>query len=52
MFHFPPEDEMNLLAPNVWTLTTRLVEHCSSNAEVTGSNPVETWQSFLGLNIK
>ena len=40
----------NWPAPNVWVFITQLVEHCSANAEVMGSNPVEAPQTFFGLN--
>ena len=35
-------DELNKLAtPSIWVFIAQLGEHCSTNAEATGSNPVE-----------
>ena len=36
----------NWPAPNVWVFIAQLVEHCSANAEVVGSNPVEVPKFF------
>ena len=41
---------MNLInwpASSVWVFIAQLVEHCSANAEATGSNPVEAPKSFF-----
>ena len=40
----------NWSAPNVWVFIAQLVEHCSANAEVMDSNPVEAPKTFFGLN--
>ena len=40
----------NWPAPNVWVFIAQLVEHCSANAEVMGSNPVEASKTFFGFN--
>ena len=40
----------NWPAPNVWVFIAQLVEHCSANAEVMDSNPVEAPKTFFGLN--
>ena len=45
--------QANLLpAPNLWVFIAQLVEHCSANAEATGSNPVEAPKTFYGLNLR
>ena len=36
----------NWPAPNVWVFISQRVEHCSTNAEVMGSNPVEVSKLF------
>ena len=42
----------NLPAPNLWVFITQLIEHCSTNAEARGLNPVEVpnyyYYFFLG----
>ena len=41
---------MNLInwpSSSVWVFIAQLVEHCSANAEATGSNPVETPKNFF-----
>ena len=40
-------DELNKLALSVWAFIAQLVEHCSANAETTGSNPVEAPKNFF-----
>ena len=40
---------MNCLLATAWVFIAQLVEHCSANAEATGSNPVEVPKSFFGL---
>ena len=41
-------DELNKLAPpSIWVFIAQLVEHCSVNAEATGSNPVEALKNFF-----
>ena len=39
----------NWPASNVWVFIAQMVEHCSANAEVVGSNPVEAPTTFCGL---
>ena len=39
----------NWPAPNAWVFIAQLAEHCSANAEVMGSNPVEVPNFFFGL---
>ena len=39
----------NWLASSVWVFIAQLVEHCSANAEATGSKPVEAPKTFFGL---
>ena len=51
-FHvpFPSRVKMNSVnwsAPNVWVFIAQLVEHCSANAEVMGSNPIEALKIFF-----
>ena len=36
----------NWPAPNVWVFISQRVKHCSMNAEVMGSNPVEVSKLF------
>ena len=41
---------MNLInwpASSIWVFIAQLVEHCSANAEATGSNPVEALKNFF-----
>ena len=38
---------INWPAPSVWVFMAQLEEHCSANAEATGSNPVETPKNFF-----
>ena len=41
---------MNLInwrVSSVWVVIAQLVEHCSANAEATGSNPVEVPKNFF-----
>ena len=40
------DSTVNWPAPNVWVFMAQLVEHCSANAEATGSNPVEAPKNF------
>ena len=35
-------------ASSVWVFIAQLGEHCSANAEATGSNPVEAPKTFFG----
>lgn len=44
-------NSINWSAPNIWVFIAHLVEHCSANAEATGSNPVEALKIFLGLKF-
>ena len=51
-FHvpFPSRVKMNSVnwsAPNVWVFIAQLVEHCSANAEVMGSNSIEALKFFF-----
>ena len=39
--------ESSSLLPLVWVFIAQLVEHCSSNAEAMGLNPVEVPKIFL-----
>ena len=39
----------NWPAPNVWVFISQRREHCSANAEVMGSNPVEVPKFFFGF---
>ena len=39
-------------APNVLVFIAQLVEHCSANAEVMGSNPVEAPKTFFGRTLR
>ena len=52
--HFTPftgtMNSTNWPAPNVWVFIAQLVEHCSTNPEGMGSNPVEAPKTFFGLN--
>ena len=46
------QDKMNSTnwpVPNVWVFISRRLEHCSANAEVMGSNPVEVPKFFSDL---
>ena len=46
------QDKMNSTnwpAPNVWVFIAQRLEHCSSNPEVIGSNPVEVPKFFSDL---
>ena len=38
----------NWPAPNVWVFIAQSLEHCSSNVEATGLDPLEVLQSFSG----
>ena len=42
----PKLNSRNWLAPNVWVFITKLVEHCSTNAEAMGLNPIEVSKCF------
>ena len=42
---------INWPAPNKWVFIAQLMEHCSANAEATGSNPVEAPKTFFGLKF-
>ena len=43
-------NSINWPALNIWVFIARLVEHCSANAEATGSNLVEALK-FFGLKF-
>ena len=45
-------NSINWPASSVWVFIAQLVEHCSANAEATGSNPVEARKTFFGLPRK
>ena len=38
---------INWAASCVWVFIAQLIEHCSANAEATGSNPIEDPQNLL-----
>ena len=40
-------NSINWPALSVWVFITQLVEHCSTNAEAMGSNPVEALKIFF-----
>ena len=40
-------NSINCPALHVWVFIAQLVEHCSANAEATGSNPVEALTTFF-----
>ena len=40
-------NSINWLAFSVWVFIAQLVEHCSVNAEATGSNPVEAQKDIF-----
>ena len=40
-------NSINWPASSVWVFIAQLVEHCSANAEATGSNPVEVPKNFF-----
>ena len=40
-------DSINWPASSVWVFIAQLGEHCSANAEATGSNPVEAPKNFF-----
>ena len=40
-------NSINWSAPNIWVFIVQLVKHCSANAEVMGSNPVEALKWFF-----
>ena len=42
----PKLNSRNWLAPSVWVFIAKLVEHCSTNAETLGSNPIEVPKFF------
>ena len=42
-------NSLNWPASSVWVFIAQLVQHCSANAEATGSNPVEAPKIFFGL---
>ena len=42
-------NSINWHDPNVWVFIAQLVEHCSTNPEAMGSNPVEAPKTFFGL---
>ena len=42
----------NWPAPNAWVFIAQLAEHCSANAEVMGSNPVEVPNFFFRVNLQ
>ena len=37
---------------HVWVFIAQMVEHCSTNAEAMGLNPVEVPKSFFGVNLQ
>ena len=48
------QDKMNSTnwtAPNVWVFISQRVEHCSANAQLMGSNPVEVPKIFSDFAI-
>ena len=40
-------NSINGLPAIVWVFIAQMVEHCSMNAEATGSNPVEASKNFF-----
>ena len=40
-------NSINWPTPSVWVFIAQLVEHCSANAEATGSNTVESPKNFF-----
>ena len=40
-------NSINWPASSVWVFIAQLVEHCSANAEATGSNPVEAPKKYF-----
>ena len=44
-------NSINWPACHVWVFVAQMVEHCSVNAEATGSNPVEAPKSFFRANL-
>ena len=40
-------NSINCPALHIWVFIAQLVEHCSANAEATGSNPVEAPTTFF-----
>ena len=40
-------NSINWPAPSIWVFIAQLGEHCSGNAEATGSNPVEAPKTFF-----
>ena len=40
-------NSMNWPASGIWVFIAQLGEHCSANAEATGSNPVEAPKNFF-----
>ena len=40
-------NSINWPASSVWVFIAQLGEHCSANAEATGSNPIETPKNFF-----
>ena len=44
-----PIYSINWPASHEWVFIAQMVEHCSANAEATGSNPVEAPKLFFGL---
>ena len=43
-------NSINWHDPNVWVFIAQLVEHCSTNPEAMGSNPVEAPKTFFRLS--
>ena len=41
-------NSINWPASSIWVFKAQLGEHCSANAEATGSNPVEAPKNFFG----
>ena len=45
------KNSINWPASGVWVFIAQLVEHCSANAEATGSNPVEAPKALFVRTI-
>ena len=43
-------NSINWPAPNVWVFIAQLVEHCSTNVEAVGQNPVKV-PKFFGVTV-
>ena len=44
-------NSINWSAPDIWVFIAQLVEHCSTNAEAMGLNPVQALKLFFGLKF-